>query len=168
MLFEAIEKKNSAKQTQALYPQHQESPTKSSKPSRSSTEGCVVPPSEGWSCQLQRWRIWGWLWKHSQLGRGLEKCKLGLHKTLTHEKSRVLKVSAEEWAKLQAACCLKINRNWGMPGASENLALVQGFFLSSATTPGSHVHLSGGKYGPLLFQGKSVWAFQLHPLEKIP
>lgn len=58
----------------------------------------------------------------------MEQCKLGLHKTLTHaEKSRVLKVSAEGQAKPQAACCLQINRNWGMPGTSENLALAQGF-----------------------------------------
>lgn len=61
-----------------------------SKSPRSSMEGFVVPPSEGWSCQLQGWRIWGWLWEHCELGRGLERCRLVLHKTLTHaEKSRV-------------------------------------------------------------------------------
>lgn len=49
-----------------------------------------------------------------------------------------------------------------MPGTSENLALAQGFFEVPPLLPGareSHIHLSGGKYGPSLFQGKSVWAF---------
>lgn len=103
-------------------------PLRPPNPTRSSMEGPVVPSSGGWSCQLQGWRIWGWLSEHSELRRDLKECKLGLHKTLTHaEKSRVLKVSAEEWAKPQAACCLQINRNWGMPGTSENLTTVQGF-----------------------------------------
>lgn len=131
----------------------------------------VVPLPENQSCQLRGWRIWGWLSECSELRRGLEECKLGLHKTLTHaEKSRVLRDSAEERAKPQAARRWRVNRNWGMLETSENQALAWGFFWSPATAPrrnrGPRSSVRGEKYGPSLFQGEPVWAFQLYPLER--
>lgn len=138
-------------------------PLSPAKSPRSSMEGPVVPPSEGWSCQLQGWRIWGWLSGHSELGRGLEKCKLGLHKTLTHaEKSRVLKVSAEEWAKPQTGCCLQIDRNRGNSKDLWKSDLGAVLFEVLPLLPGgteSHVHLSGGKYDLCYFKGKQCGHF---------
>ena len=79
----------------------------------------------------------------------MEECELGLHKTLTHaEKSRVLKDSAEEQAKPQAARGLQVNRNQVMLGTSEKQALAQGFFEVLPPLPGgteSRVRPSGWK-----------------------
>lgn len=99
---------------------------------------------------------------------------LGLHKPLTHaEKSRVLKDSAEEQAKSQAAHCLQVNRNQGMLGTSEKQALVWRFFEVLPPLPGgteSHVCLSGGggKYGLRYFKESQCGHFSFTHWKELP
>lgn len=143
--------------SQPLSPQHQESPKvlefwgpnpPTPRP-RSSMEGSAVPPSEVWSCQLQGWRIWGWLSEHLELGRGLERGKLVLHKTLTHaEKSRVFESFSWGMNKTSSCMLLTNEQELGDPGDLWKSGLGSEFFEVLSLLQGgneSHVHLPGGK-----------------------
>lgn len=119
--------------SQPLSPQHQESPKVlefwgPNPPPGAAWRGllCHHQRSEAVSCRDEEFEVGcRSTWSSGGVWREASWCYIKHWLTLRNHE--FLKVSAEEWTKPQAACCLQMSRSWGILGTSENLALAQSF-----------------------------------------